>query len=252
MIAFFRGLLAPLRAAGIFLSHPGLILLALLPAFAALLLSILGVWLALAYGDDLFLYLWPEPSSEGFWGVALHSVWQLISWLIQISSAFLALFITPWLVMLLGLPLCEPLAARVDEILGGKTREGSFITEILGALSTTLGVVILGLGGSLLFSLLGLIPGVALIIAPFLLFIWTPLFLTFDLYDSSLSRRQLSFGQKMKVLMTQPLEGIGLGLVGTALLATPLLNLFGLPVAVVGAVLLIRDREKAGSLPLAK
>ncbi|MBU0553855.1 EI24 domain-containing protein [Myxococcota bacterium] len=246
-MGFFSGIGAPLRAAGLFLKHPSLIPLALIPALAALALSAAGVALAVAFSPDLFAWAWPEPPDAD----SLHWLWVTAAWFTRVASALLAIFITPWLIILVGLPLCEPLAAKADRLLGGQDVAGSFFGEIFKGITAGIGVVFIGLSGAIFFFFIGLIPGVGLVTTPFVLFIWTPLFLSFDLFDSSLSRRQLGFRQKLSVLMSRPLEAVGLGLIGAALTSTPLINLIGLPIAVVGGVILMRDREEAGGLPKA-
>lgn len=243
-MGILNGPLAALRAVSLLLKNPSLIPLALVPALVTCAISFVGVGLGVYYGDDLFGLVWPsEPENT-----ILYGLWWLGGLIVRLATAAAALLITPWLVMLVGLPLCEPLAARADALLGGQAVEGSLVGELAKTLKTTIGVTVVGLSGAVLFFLLGLIPGLALITAPFVTFVWTPLFLCFDLYDSSLARRQLGFRQKVRTLLGRPVSSISLGLMGTVLLATPVINLLGLPVAVLAGVISVRALEDKDQL----
>lgn len=242
-MSLLTGPSAALRALGVMFKHPSLFALAAIPAVVTLLLSAFAVWLAVSHGADALTWLWPEPDG----GIA-GFFWSVIAWVLRLGSAALSVFITPWLVMLVGFPLCEPLAVKVDTLLGGRPVAGTFKAEMVKALTATLGITAIGLAGSVVFFVLGLIPGVALFTTPFVAFVWTPLFLAFDLFDGSLSRRQLGFRQKLRFVTGRFVTALSVGLVGTALIAVPVLNLVGLPVAVVMAVIVVREREKAGPL----
>jgi len=231
------------RGVNLLFSNPTLWALAALPAVVAMGASFLGLYVATQYGTEIFNLIWSEPSN-----FILHIIWAIFEFIFRLASVLLTLLITPWLVMLLGLPLCEPLAAKVDELLGGKPVDGTFWGDIAKTLATTLGVVGVGLAGTVLFFFLGLIPIVGFVMGPFVLFVWTPMFLGFDLFDGSLSRRQLVFRQKLDLVMSHKLLTITVGLIGTTLLAIPVLNLVGLPIAVVTGVVTVRQLEEAGRI----
>lgn len=220
--------------------------LALLPAGVAFLISIAGVWAAIAWGDDLFAMIWTEAPENSI----LYALWWLGGFLLRIISAIGVLLVTPWLVMLVGLPLCGPLAEKADELTGGMPADGTFVQDVLGALKSTAGMTALGLTGAIGFFLLGLIPGVAVITGPFVAFVWTPLFLCFDLYDPVLSRRRFGFRRKLRTLTGKPVTSVSVGLVAAGLLAIPVVNLIGLPIAVLGGVIAAREMEDAGTLPV--
>ncbi|MEE2788633.1 MAG: EI24 domain-containing protein [Myxococcota bacterium] len=232
-----------LRASFLLLKNPKLIRLGLIPSLCTLVLSGVGLWLALDYGEFLLTTLWPEPAQDG-----LHWLWSTVSALVSLSSGLLVIVITPWFVMLFGLPLCEPLSAAVDGLLGGQTKAISLLDSIVDVLRTTLVLTVLGIGGASLFFMLGFVPGVALITTPFVAFVWTPFFAAFNAYDSPMSRRQLSVKQKFSVLLRHPFQAISYGLVAVALLSIPVVNLLGLPLMVIAGVMIVRDLEKKGRL----
>jgi CysZ protein len=250
MLSLFSGPIAALRALGLMIKHPTVIALAAIPAAVALLISIAAVWASIAYGGELLAWMWPEPAdTTGFFGTIAGWLWTFFNWVARLSTAALSVFVTPWLVMLLGFPLCEPMAMKIDALVGGEAVEASLASELAKAFTATIGVTLIGLAGAVVLFMVGLIPGMALITTPFLMLVWTPLFLAFDLFDGSLSRRQLGFRQKLRFITGRLIGAISVGLTGTVLVAVPLLNLIGLPVAVAMAVLVVRDREKADALP---
>lgn len=245
MTGWLAGPVSALRALGLLAQSPRLILLGLLPALVTLGVSIIAISLALAYGDDALARLWTVPDSG-----LLHVLWWVAWALSLVAYAVAVLMLTPWLVMLVAFPLCEPLAARAERILANEqepTGQGlGFITDLARAVKSSLGVLLLGLAGAVGFLLLGLLPGVGLITTPFVALVWTPLFVSFDLFDSSLERRQLGFGRKLAILRANLPTSLSLGLTAAPLISLPFLNLLGLPVAVVAGVLVVRALERDG------
>ncbi len=231
------------RAVGLLARNPSLVVWGLVPAAVTFVLSVVAIWAAISDGDDLLARLWTEP--EAGW---LHWIWVAGRWLLSVASALLSLFVTPWLVMLVGLPLCEPLAERADALLGGPPPSGGLVAGIVDSLVSSLGILALGLAGAIGFFILGLIPGVALITTPFVAFVWTPMFLAFDLYDGNLARRKIPFRRKLALTFGHPVHSVGLGLIGGLLISIPVVNLFGLPIAVVAGVAAVRDLETRGAL----
>ncbi|MCB9528053.1 MAG: EI24 domain-containing protein [Myxococcales bacterium] len=238
------GPLAALRGARLLLQNPALIPLALVPAILTCLVSFLGVGLAIAYGDNAFALLWPDEPDNTF----LLVLWTIGAWFVRALATIAVLFLTPWLVMLIGLPLCGPLAEKADTLLGGASEGGSVVGDIAASVKTTVGMTAIGLAGGVALFFLGLVPGLAVFTTPFTVLVWTPLFLAFDLADPVLSRRRFGFFQKVRTVLRSPVSALSLGLVGTVLLAVPVVNLLGLPIAVLAGVSATRRLEENGRL----
>jgi uncharacterized protein involved in cysteine biosynthesis len=234
------GPLALLRAVGLLIRHPSLLGLAMLPCIATVVVSALGVYASIQYGETLLQAVWPSLATGAGSGVAVG--------FFTTTTVLLALVVTPWLVMLVGLPLCEPLASKADVLLGGQEVEGTFVNSVANSIVTTVMLVGFGIGGSIILFTLGLIPGLALLTVPFAALVWTPLFLSFELQDSSMGRRRLPFRRKARVVSGNPFSSLSLGLVGLCLIAVPVVNLLGLPLAVLSGVIVVRDLEKKGKL----
>ena len=241
-MGLFSGVFYLFRALIMLLSNPGLIGLALIPSLVTLGLSIVSVWLCGTYGSTLITDLMSTL------GVSIgENSW--ISWSLTggvwVVGLILSVFLTPWLVILFGFPLCEPLSAKADTLLGGEEIPASFFGGLISGLQVSIGLVVLGLGGNILLFLLGLIPGVGLITAPLGLFVWTPLILCFDLCDAKFTRMQLSFRDRFLSLRRHLFSSISIGLVAGLLIMIPFFNLIGLPVAVLMGTLYARSLERS-------
>ncbi|MFN3198204.1 MAG: EI24 domain-containing protein [Bradymonadia bacterium] len=241
-MSIFTGTAAYFGALGLMAKHPKLVGYALIPAAVTFGLSLAGGWLVSSYMDELIVSWLGSEGASGFFGTILGWIAGALSWLS-------VLFITPWLVMLIALPLCDPLIGATEAVIGGKEVEVGIIEGIVSALKSTILVLLVGLAGSIIFGMLGVLPGIGLIIAPLVMFGWTPLFLAFDLYDGSLSRRNLSPKGKIKAVFGRPATAWGLGIIASILVSIPMLNLIGLPLSVVAAVLVVYKLEQKGKLP---
>ncbi len=242
-MSILQGPVSLLKGARVLAQHRELIKFSLIPAIIVFVVSLLGFFLSFYFGDRLLGLLIEEPEQ-----LLLKCLWIVFSFILKLGAAFICLLITPWLIMLFGFPLCEPLAKRIDQLLNGQEVDASFSHEMLLTFTTTAGLLIIGLAGSVLFWLLGLIPGPNLLAGPFAAFIWTPAFFALDVIDSSLSRRQWTLRQKLHFLLRHPTTSISLGLCASILLSIPVLNLFVLPVVVAAGVITVRDLEQKQQL----
>ena len=239
-MGIFAGVIYFFRALGLLLTNPSLIALALIPSLVTLGLSLFSLWLCGTYGAELIrdgllsAGVELDPASWGAW-IVEKGAWFL--------SGLLSVFITPWLVVLFGFPLCEPLSARADSILGGREVEVSFLKSILTGLKVSILVALIGITGSLFLLFLGLVPVLGLFTAPLSFFVWTPFVLCFDLCDAKFARLQLSFGERFGKLRQHFFSAISVGFVASLLIMPPFFNLLGLPVAVLMGTILAREIE---------
>ncbi|MFZ4736399.1 MAG: EI24 domain-containing protein [Bradymonadia bacterium] len=236
------GPLALLRALGLLAERPSLLLLALLPTVTALVGMGVAFWAVFTQIDPLVAG-WMKPDD---WWVG---VWWLAWVLDHLARLLLVAFVVPWIVMLIGVPLCEPLAVRVERVLGGPALpEVGFFTEVAHSVRVSAGLMAVNLVGGLTLLVLGFVPVVGVAAGLFGLFVWAPCLLALDLQDGALSRRGLGLGARLALLRTQFFATWSLGLAALPLVSVPLLNLLGLPVAVVAGVLQVRALEARGAL----
>lgn len=243
-MGIFAGPSAAFRALGLLFSNPILIPLALIPALAGVGISYLGVHLAEVYGNELINAIWAEPTG-GF----AHFFWAIFNWIMNLSTFLLAMILTPFLVMLVGFPLCDPLMSKVYSILGGEAVKSTFAAEMRRMLQGTVGILGLALSGAIVLALLGLIPPLGVVTVPFATFVWTPFFLAWDSMDPTLGRKQLEWKQKLGVVKGNFFRSWGQGLCTMFLIAVPFVNFIGLPIAAMAGVIIVRDLELEGKLP---
>ena len=158
-------------------------------------------------------------------------------------SVFLSLILAPFLVMIIALPLCEPLAAEVDRQAGGEEVDLGLIEGILSGIGLSIKLVVIGLGVSIALTLASLIPVVGFFAGCFNILIWTPCILSLDITDFVFGRRAYSLSKRFKILCSRPLNTMSIGLLAAPLLATPVLNLIGAPIVVIMGTLYARQLE---------
>ncbi|MEE2644266.1 MAG: EI24 domain-containing protein [Myxococcota bacterium] len=226
-LLFFEALTLLLRS-------PKLWLPSLLPAFAGLALSAVGMVCAFTYGDELIALI--PQLNEGGW---------LMELLLSSALSVVVLLLTPWLVMLVGFPLCEPLIGRADAILGGEEVEIGALQSILRSLTVGVMITVIGIGGALALTLISFFPLLGPFVLPFQLLLWTPAFAAFDACDGLFGRRQLTLRARLAALWRAPLNTMSVGLVVMALISVPILNMIGLPIAALIGTLYARSRVDA-------
>ena len=214
-----------LRALIALITSARLFFLALLPAAVALALSLAGVALSAYYGDDLLGYLWPRGGEASWLRASLEASSALL-------LAALSVLIMPWAVVLVGLPLCEPLAAALHDKLGGAEVDLGFFESVRSGLSMSLRVLAMALSGAIVLFFVSLLPVVGWVVAPIGALVWAPFCLCLDLCDPTQTRLNLTFRQRTQQLRGDLLATVSVGLIATLLVSIPFLNLLGLPLAV--------------------
>jgi len=159
-MGLFAGISHFFGALGMLITSPTLIVRALIPAGVALTLSVLVMSYGLEHSGPLSE--WIVSYAEE--GSALHSA---LAWSSYLLIGLLGLMISPLLMILFGIPLCEPLAGRAHDLLGGQEDEAPFVSALVAGIGVGLKVVLITLLGNLALLLIGLIPPLGLVTAPF-------------------------------------------------------------------------------------
>ena len=238
-----RGAAYPLRAAGLVLSVPRLRRLAALCASITLLIFGVWAWALWAFLPRLLGALWPHPDGAVGW------LWELT---LVVSGALAWLVGAATLPLLALAPLEDTLVAATESAVGAPPAPPSGIADSVRQAVSALGrtavrVMLLLVGQALLLVLQLLFPAGAPVWATAGV-LWTALFAFAEYLDPPLARRGGSFAEVRQVLASRTALALGFGLVVTALLWVPLLNLFLLPLAVVAGTLLHRSLVSAGTL----
>jgi uncharacterized protein involved in cysteine biosynthesis len=215
------------------LGHPRLWPLAALPAFVALLLVAAGGLLGLLLVPQVGASVLPEPGRIPEW-IALPA--SLLLWIATVGAgAFLGL----GLALALAAPLLDLLSRRVEARARGLLQDASpgLAFEVKQSLR---GAVYFLIAAPVLF-LLGFIP----LVGPLLAVMWGAQAVALQMTDPALSRRGLSFADKMRWHKGWRVETLGFGLAGMLGLIVPLANLLLGPALVTGGTLLVLELEDA-------
>jgi CysZ protein len=239
----FRGATYPFRAAALVLRVPRLRRLAALCAGITLLIFAVWAWALWAFLPRFLGAVWPHPDG------AVGFLWELT---LVVSGAFAWLLGAATLPLLALAPLEDTLVAATESAVGAPPAPPSGIAgatrQAVSALGrTAVRVMLLLVGQALLLVLQVLFPAGAPVWASAGV-VWTALFACAEYLDPPVARRGGSFAEVRQVLARRTALALGFGLVVTALLWVPLLNLFLLPLAVVAGTLLHRSLVTAGAL----
>jgi len=215
------------------LGHPRLWPLAALPVFVAVLLVAGGALLGMILVPRMGTLIMPEPGQIPEW-IALPA--SLLVWIATVGAgAFLGL----GLALALAAPLLDLLSRRVEARARGMLADTSpgLAFEVKESLRGALYFLI---AAPVLF-LLGFIP----LVGPLLAMMWGAQAIALQMTDPALSRRGMTFADKMRWHKEWRVETLGFGLAGMLGLIVPLANLLLGPALVTGGTLLVLELEDA-------
>ncbi len=246
--SFSRGFFSPFRAARFLTRHPGLLRFILIPFLINVVVFSTAIYLGLDLFHDVVVTL--IPAGEAWY-------WSLLTplaWLVGAAATLLLVFFGFTVVgNLLAAPFNDLLSERVEELVTGR-REASpfslrrFFPEALTALREEVKKLSLFLLGMALLLLLNLLPGLGQLLYGVAAGAFTIFFLSAEYLGFVFSRKKVPFSaQRRYIFGRAPLmTGFGGGVL--CLLAIPFLQMFCIPLAVVGATLLWCEGETgAGS-----
>jgi CysZ protein len=144
---------------------------------------------------------------------------------------------------LLCLPLHDALSQRVEALQGALPAPLSFREALPSSILHSILGISLWIGAELALTPLQLIPGLGTLLELVLGFAVTAFFLGHQLLDGPMSRRQMSFAEKLTWMRAHLSSVLGLGSMGTLMIAVPFLNAIGLPIAITGGTLLFLELE---------
>jgi CysZ protein len=241
---FFQGVALLGRAGGLIFRSPRLLGLSALCALVTLVA--LGGLLVLlwVYTPELLGWMWARP--EPWYGRVL---WYLLLALLFLILLVVGANITLPVVLA---PLQDPLSELTEDLCGDATsppfRLGAFLQGLVTSVAHTLArVFFLLLGLALLFPL-NLIPVAGSMMWTVLGTLWTMLWLAGEHLAAPMTRHGYPFTEVRKAMRQRWLLCLGFGVGVYFLLWIPLLNIFFLPVAVVGGTLLYRGLRAVGDI----
>jgi CysZ protein len=252
MSDFILGFSYPLRAVG-FVQREGLGRWIMAPLFLSVLLYFLFLGSLWLWFPELVNTLWQKPLAEGAWGSLLVFLWQTFRGALAFLVVGLGLLLLIMLHQILAAPFHERLSEKTEEILLGasprKLTLGRALTEIGYAVKDLFRWLLFFvlLNGGLLF--LHLLPGVGSGLHALVNGLAALLVLAYEFFDYPLSRRQVPFFRKWRMVLKKPLLSLGFGAGVFTLLLFPGSGPFLLPFACVGGTMLFCDNLSSGKTP---
>lgn len=229
------------RGLGWVAARPKQWLFGLIPAVATLLIFTgLLVLLGLNVGD---LAAAVTPFADDWAGAARTTVRVIAGIALLGTAAFLALIAFTALTLLIGQPLYEALAVRVEDSTGGAPPEpdATLWQQFARGLRDGLILGAIAVVWAVLFFALGFIPVVGQTVVPAAAICVSGYFLAGELTAIAMERRGLRRKQRFALLKAHRATAVGFGAATVVLFLIPLGAVLFMPAAIAGATLLARD-----------
>lgn len=249
LVAFVRAVALPFRAARFLAAHRALWPLVVVPVLINLALFVVAVVLVVAYAGDVVAVLWaPPPGAHGVWTGVLLVFWYVLYAAAVVLGLMAAYVATLLLSGIVSSPFNDVLSARAERLLTGRAAPspgGSVLREAVQSVVSTATIVLLYTALMVPVLLLNVVPGAGSLAATLLGTVLGAFFLALEFTDVALARRGYPLRRKLRLLRAYPALTVGFGLSTSLLLWIPLLNILGIPIAVVGgtALALALDAE---------
>jgi CysZ protein len=248
LLDFPRGFFLVFRGARLLLRNPRLLKYIIIPFLINVAVFSLSIFFGLHFFQDVVTRLLPQGDAW-YWAVVFYAFWT-VAVLVTLVLVFFSFTVVG---NLIASPFNELLSERTEELLLGKSTEEPFA---LGAFFRDMGrvwlveirkmaVFVLAMAALLLLNLL---PLVGSLLYGFLSILLTLFFLAWEYLGFVHERKRHTFREQRQYLMLR--KGLVLGFAAGVLLmlAIPFMQLFCIPVAVVGATLLWCEEHDASSL----
>lgn len=235
---FYDGVKYNIKGVALSLKTPKLLMLGILRFFIVLFLTLLISGLVLYWHDEILAVIWEMPESG--W---LIYVWKLVSWILSITLAGIAMVLAYLIAQLFFCVFIMDYMSRITEkiILGKEVpiEQGSWAGLFFYLIKQEIPRAIIPVIISLVIMALGLLTPISPIII-ILSSITAVVFLAWDNTDLIPARRMEPFNVRIKFLRTHLMFHIGFG----SLFLIPGLNILFLSFAPVGATLYYIEKEQ--------
>jgi CysZ protein len=243
---FSRGFFYPFHGARYLLRHPRLLRFIAIPFAINTLVFSGALYLGLHFFEHIATAFIPHGDAW-YWVMLSYLFWGLA----VLLTAVLVFFSFTVVGNLIASPFNDMLSERTEELITGRCREESFsFAGFWHDTRRTLGVEIRKLTlfvlGMVVLLGLNLLPVVGSLLYSILSVVWTIFFLVVEYLGFVFARKRLSFGAQRRFVLARPALMAGFGTGVLVILAIPLLQLLCIPVAVVGATLLYCELADQG------
>jgi len=242
---FLVGARLPFSAMRLVLRSRKLVLLSALSGAVTLASLVVLAWVAWRYSNPLLSALWARPQS--WYGEA--------AWELALALTFLGILAVGanTLPLALQAPLQDPISEAAEELCGGfAPKEGSlggFFRGLATSLAHVLARIALLLAGHAVLLPLNLVPGIGSAAWGIAASAWTMAWAGIEYLGAPMARHLYRFSEVRRAFRRRPALAMGFGAAVYVLLWVPLLNLFFVPLAIVGGTVWYRALAAAGALP---
>lgn len=240
---FAHGFSYPLRAFRFLNTHPALYRLVAIPFLVNLVVFTAVIYFGFGFIQGLLSHY--LPAGEGWcWQILRYLLWALATLL----SLGLVFFTFTTIGSLIAAPFNDLLSARTEEAcIGAREAEPFRLARFLQEAKLTVVVetkkIFFFVAGMALLLFLHLLPGLGALLYGVCSLLWTILFLVVEYTGYVLTRNRFSFADQRRLIFSQAPILLGFGCSLFALLLIPLLQLFCIPLGVVGATLLLHEQN---------
>ena len=227
--------------------NPSLGIWALIPALVQLVLLLGAGWWALVWLPAWVMTIWAPTT-----GVLVHVYTGLLY--TAAVAAWFALSVAIYLASgLFGAPFYDRLSADVEVMVLGQQSEEESWTVVIQNIGWSMlhsgMALVLWVVCQLVFTLFQMLPVLGGVLELGSGVTVSSLFLARELMDGSMSRRGMSFRQKVETIVAYPALFGGFGAASGAVMWVPIVNTVTMPACVIGATLLVCELEKQGLIP---
>ncbi len=235
---FFSGIKYNIRGFSLALKTPSLLMLGLLRFFVVFILTLFLSGMILYWHDEILAMIWKAP--EGGW---LVYVWNIVSWLLSLLLAGIAMLISYLIAQLFFGVFIMDYMSRITEriVLGHEVPfdQGSWFQFFFYLIRQEIPRAVL----PVLITIVIMLAGLFTPVSPFIFVLSSAvagMFLAWDNTDLIPARRMIPLGNRINFFKKNILFHLGFGL----LFLIPWLNILFLSFAPVGATLYFLDREQ--------
>lgn len=228
-------MMTPIRAVGVIVQSPKLMMWSALPMAILIIVLSLVIYAILAG-----LGTWLTAAFTGFFASYAGVAATIVQILVAITLLYLSVFSLTILVSLFASPFNDLLAEATERELGVPGVPGASASRLIRVFFLDLRKTALTLTLSIAIGLFMLIPVVGLIGL-----LATALINTFTFVTYPQSRRETGVRDSIAWVRANLPASLGFGLTLVVLFSVPVINLFSIPLAVVGGTLLFVEREQA-------
>lgn len=246
----FRGARYALSGIGVILTRPSLWPYLVGPVLVTFLLFVIGTWGAWTLVGWAFDTVYEPAPDTSVWVAAWWKIVELWLRIWAIATLAVALYFSS---SILATPFNDVLSQKIETMRLGPYNEPFSWRTLAGDLAQSVGHSILSLllwvGILVASTFLNLVPIFGTLLALVIDTLATAILITREAMDGCQSRRRMSFRHKMMVVRRLWPVYLGFGLVGSAVVWVPVVNLLVVPLSIAGATLLYCDLEREGRVP---